>query len=61
MEAARDRIMRGHGTDDPWYTEEMTRQIGMHAIAIHWRKPLRIDEVNRLPATAEVRQRPGRA
>jgi hypothetical protein len=57
----RDRIMRGIGTDEPWIMEEMSAQFGMLAIAVHYRRPLRIDEVNRMAATPDVRARPGRA
>jgi hypothetical protein len=59
-EAARDNVTFGLGTDDPWFTEEMSAQFGAAAIAVHWRKPLRIDEVNRLAPTPEVRHRQGR-
>jgi len=52
--AARDRIMFRAGTDEPWIEEPGN-------IALHWRKPLRIDEVARLAQTPEVRARPGRA
>jgi hypothetical protein len=61
MESARDQLMRGVGTKDPWFMEEMTSEIGERAVAVHWRKPLRIDEVNRLAPTSEVRERQGRA
>jgi hypothetical protein len=61
LEASRDQIMRGAGTDEPWYQEEMSAELGVRAIAVHWRKPLRVDEVNRLASTPEVRDRPGRA
>jgi hypothetical protein len=57
----RDRIMRGIGTDEPWIMEEMSAQFGMLAIAVHYRRPLRLDEVSRMAATPEVRSRPGRA
>jgi hypothetical protein len=50
----------GLGTDEAWFTEEMTRGLGLTAIAVHWRKPLRLDEINRLAPTPEVRQRQGR-
>jgi hypothetical protein len=50
----------GLGTDEPWFTEEMTAELGLPAIAVHWRKPLRVDEINRLSPTAEVRERQGR-
>lgn len=61
MEALRDRIMHGCGTEEPWFMEHMGMQYGERAIAVHWRKPLRIDEVNRMTPTAEVRERQGRA
>jgi hypothetical protein len=60
-EAARDRVMSGTGTEEPWFMEHMATEIGERAIAVHWRKPLRIDEVNQLRPTTEVRERPGRA
>jgi hypothetical protein len=50
----------GLGTDEPWFTEEMTAALGAAAVAVHWRKPLRLDEINHLSPTAEVRQRQGR-
>lgn len=60
LEALRDRIMWGTGTQESWYMEEMTRELMQFAIAAHWRKPLRIDEINQLAPTSEVRQRPAR-
>jgi hypothetical protein len=60
-EAARDNQTLGLGTTEPWFTEELTQDFGSAAVAVHWRKPLRIDEVNRLAPTPEVRARPGRA
>lgn len=59
-EAARDRVMFGCGTDEPYHMEEMTQMLGEHAVSVHWRKPLRIDEVNQMAATPEVINRPGR-
>lgn len=59
-EAIRDRIMRGIGTDEPWIVEEMSRRFGMSAVAVHYRKPLSIDEVARMGQTSEVKERPGR-
>lgn len=56
----RDRIMRGIGTDEPWIMEEMSDQFGMLAIAVHYRRPLRIDAVSRMADTPDVRARPGR-
>ena len=57
MEATRDQIMRGVGTQEPWFAEEMTAELGDAAAAVHWRKPLRLDEVARLAPTPEVRER----
>ena len=59
IEALRDRIMHGLGTSEPWHTEHMGEVAGMRAIAMHFRRPLRIDEVNRLEPTPEVIARPG--
>lgn len=59
-EVARDQMTLNLGTAEPWFAEEMTHQLGLAAIAVHWRKPLRIDEVNRLAPTPEVRERQGR-
>lgn len=52
--------MRGIGTDEPYVMEEMTRELGERAISVHWRKPLRIEEVAQMAPTPEVRARPGR-
>lgn len=60
-EALRDRIMRGVGTDEPWVVEEMTAMLGERAVAVHYRRPLRIDEIARMGPTEEVRLRPGRS
>jgi hypothetical protein len=64
MAALRDRIMRGHGTDEPWYLEavrELEGETGIVSIAAHWRKPLSLAEVAQMAPTPEVKQRPGRA
>jgi len=53
IEAIRDRIFRSVGTDEP-LIEERGR------MAMHWRKPLSVEEINRMAPTAEVRERPGR-
>jgi hypothetical protein len=55
----RDRVFRGAGTDEPYVYEDMT---GFNPATIigSWRKPLRIDEINQMAPTAEVRARPGR-
>jgi len=60
-EAIRDRVMRGLGTDEAYIMEDMTGMLGNRAISVHWRKPLRIDEVNRMAPTPEVIARLGRA
>jgi len=52
--------MRNLGTDEPFILEDMTGLIGMRAVSAHWRKPLRIDEINQMAPTAEVKARPGR-
>jgi hypothetical protein len=52
-EALRDKIMLGVGTDEPFATEQGNW-------AMHWRKPLRVDEAARMKPTQEVRERPGR-
>ena len=46
--------MYGLGTEEPFVGENLT-------VAMHWRKPLRLGEINRMAPTAEVKQRPGRA
>ncbi len=61
LEAMRDETARGLGTTEPWYMEHMADQLGEAAIAVHYRKPLRVDEVNQMAPTEEVRQRAGRA
>jgi hypothetical protein len=56
VEAARDRILRGVGTDEP-----LIEAIGEGAVVtMQWRKPLSIEEVNRMAPTPEVRERRGR-
>jgi hypothetical protein len=53
-EAIRDRITRGLGNlDQPWFQE-----IG--AVAVHYRRPLRLDEINQLAQTPDVQARQGR-
>lgn len=64
LEALRDQIMRGVGTQEPWYLEnpvEFEGETGIAMIAANWRKPLRIDEVAQMAPTPEVRAREGRA
>lgn len=57
----RDRVMFGLGTDEPYIMEEMTGMLGERAVSVHWRKPLRLDEVAQMAPTEEVRARQGRA
>lgn len=61
IEAMRDRLMFGLGTDEPWVIESSEDILGLCAVAIHYRRPLRVDEVNQLADTIDVRQRLGRA
>lgn len=60
-EVVRDRIMTGVGTDEPWVIEEMSKMLGLRAVAVHYRRPLRIDEISQMAPTPEVLTRPGRA
>jgi hypothetical protein len=59
-ESLHDRIMRGVGNDEPWVVEDMTQMFGELAFAGHYRRPLRIDEINRMASTDAVKARPGR-
>lgn len=53
--------MWGCGTDEDWFFDaEFYGEAKDRAIAAHWRKPLRVDEVNQLAPTPEVNARPGR-
>lgn len=60
LEVVRDRIMFGLGTDEAYVMEEMSKEYGMRAVSVHWRKPLSIAEIGRMAPTAEVKARPGR-
>lgn len=53
--------MRDLGTAEPYVEEDMSAVIGLRAVSVHWRKPLRVDEIAQLAPTPEVRSRPGRA
>jgi hypothetical protein len=53
------RIMRGVGTHEPLIEPE-GEEAAMLRFSRQWRKPLRIDEVNRMAPTPEVRRREGR-
>ena len=50
---ARARLFEGIGTSEALIEERGTVTLG-------WRKPLRIDEINRMAQTPEVRERKGR-
>jgi len=55
--------MRGAGTDEPWFMDdphELADELGFAPRAVHWRKPLRMDEVARMAPTPEVKERKGR-
>jgi hypothetical protein len=57
IEHVRDRVLRGAGTE-----EAVIETTDAPLVASRqWRKPLRLDEINRLAPTREVRLRPGRA
>lgn len=43
--------------EDP---KEYEASTGRQSICVHWRKPLRIDEVNQMASTPEARSRQGR-
>lgn len=64
IEAVRDRIMFKVGTDEPFIHEnliEIAAATDRAPVAMHWRKPLALTEVNRMAPTADVRERRGRA
>lgn len=61
IEAARDQLFRQIGTDEPLYEEDMRSLLGAQAVTVNWRKPLRIEEINQLAPTPDVRARRGRA
>jgi hypothetical protein len=55
--------MRGVGTDEPWHLETLPHQLDGDprlGVAVHYRKPLRIDEVNQMAPTPDVLERRGR-
>lgn len=59
----RDRILFNHGTSEPWIAEDWRKvemEIGHPLKAMHWRKPLSLQEVARMAQTPEVRRREGR-
>lgn len=55
--------MRGLGTNEAMIAEDIAAVVaetGISPRAMHWRKPLSIEEINRMAPTEEVRARPGR-
>jgi hypothetical protein len=61
IEAMRDRIMTMCGTSEPLIPVGAEGfPPGHQPISLQWRKPLSIEEVNRLAPTQEVRERRGR-
>lgn len=63
VETVRDRIFRGVGTTEPLIPVpeiEMAAELGFNPVTMQWRKPLSIEEVNRMAPTPEVRERRGR-
>jgi hypothetical protein len=59
IEALRDRIMAMCGTSEP-LVEADDMPPGHVRVTMQWRKPLSIEEVNRMAQTPEVRERRGR-
>ena len=63
IEAIKQRIMGMCGTAEaviPVSDLEMAWALGANPVAMQWRKPLSIEEINRMAPTAEVRERRGR-
>ncbi len=52
--------MRGVGVGE-WVVEELTVQIGLRAVSVHYRRPLSVMEVAQMGRTKEVISRPGRS
>jgi hypothetical protein len=59
MEALRDRILFGLGSPEPVIPITGAERAAVR-VTMGWRKPLSIEEINRLAPTQEVRLRPGR-
>jgi hypothetical protein len=63
VEAIRDRTFRGVGTAEaliPVSEVEMMAKLGISPVTAQWRKPLSIEEINRMAPTVEVMERRGR-
>ena len=55
--------MRGVGTNEPFIAEDIMAfeaALGRPIMSMNWRKPLSIEEINRMAPTPEVRERRGR-
>lgn len=59
IEAVRDTIFRGLGSNEALIYEDMT-DFNPGTIIGTWRKPLSFAEINQMAPTEEVRARPGR-
>jgi hypothetical protein len=59
MEAIRDSIFRGLGSDEPMIEPEGAERAAL-TMTMQGRKPLSIVEINQMAETPEVRARPGR-
>jgi hypothetical protein len=63
LEAVRDRILYRAGTSEPFVTDDpatVEGETGVRMVAMHWRKPLSLEEVNQMAPTPAVRTRQGR-
>jgi len=56
VEAVRDKILNALGTNEKMIQENDP----MLTVTMQWRKPLSLEEVNRMAPTLEVRERKGR-
>jgi hypothetical protein len=59
LEAHKDRIFRGVGSPERVIPVEGAELAALR-VTMQWRKPLSIEEINRMAPTPEVRARPGR-
>jgi hypothetical protein len=59
IETIKDRIFSMCGTTEPPISPE-GEEAAMLMVTAQWRKPLSIEEVNRMADTPEVRERKGR-
>jgi hypothetical protein len=64
IEALRDRILFGAGTDEAFISEniqKLSEAFGHSPRSMQWRKPLSLTEIPRMAPTPEVLERRGRA